>query len=610
MTLINLTFLILAISFSLLIFFKRILYAVNRFENLYNAIIILILLTGVFTRLWKFGIIPAGFNQDGAMGAVDALAIAHHATDRFGMWLPVHFTAWGFGQMSVLLSYLSVPLISVFGLNRFIARIAVLIVSLLALWVIYLLSGLIFGKRTALLILAFCAINPWHIMQSRWALDCNMLPHFFLFSIYFLCLGLKKKKIYIYLSMIFFGITMYSYGIAWYSIPLFLLIAFVYLLKTRKLTIKETLLSALTYMLVAWPILGVLIINLLKLPSIITPFFTIPFFPGTSRKSDLLIFSPNTFAQLINNIKSVVNTVIFQKPDLPWNTIPSFGIVYLFSMPFLIVGLITLFSAVRSEKFDAGIADPKSTDLAVKNHATGNIDHSLKIIFLIWLSVALISGLIINNINVNRINIIVYPLIILTALGIDLIMQKTKLFSLVILFMYLIAFSGFNISYFGEHSKVLANNFYDGFGESLDSVQYLEYDRIYVTNWTQSENSWWVSEPLTLFHHEIDALYFQGKTYLYSKSGKTLFPYKERYKYVKISDLKINPMEKAVYIININELSFFDPENFKFYKHANYYAVIPVAYSSLTSNARLVVKSNSYSYNKISEKERWLRSHT
>ena len=55
-------------------------------------------------RLYRFGSIPGGFNQDGAMAAVDALALAHHGTDRFGTFLPAHFTAWGYGQMSVLLS--------------------------------------------------------------------------------------------------------------------------------------------------------------------------------------------------------------------------------------------------------------------------------------------------------------------------------------------------------------------------------------------------------------------------------------------------------------------------------------------------------------------------
>ena len=59
--------------------------------------VILWCLIGLFSllRLYAFGSVPGGFNQDGAMAAVDALALAHHGTDRFGTWLPAHFTAWG-----------------------------------------------------------------------------------------------------------------------------------------------------------------------------------------------------------------------------------------------------------------------------------------------------------------------------------------------------------------------------------------------------------------------------------------------------------------------------------------------------------------------------------
>ncbi|HYH03864.1 MAG TPA: hypothetical protein VEC37_12220, partial [Bacillota bacterium] len=52
-------------------------------QKYYKYLLSLIALVAVGIRLWKFGIIPFGFNQDGAMGAVDALALADHGTDRF-----------------------------------------------------------------------------------------------------------------------------------------------------------------------------------------------------------------------------------------------------------------------------------------------------------------------------------------------------------------------------------------------------------------------------------------------------------------------------------------------------------------------------------------------
>ena len=84
-------------------------------KKLYIPSLVLIILLAVFIRTWKFGAVPGGMNQDGAMAAVDAKALADYGTDRFGMRYPVHLTAWGFGQMSALLSYLMAPCIKLMG---------------------------------------------------------------------------------------------------------------------------------------------------------------------------------------------------------------------------------------------------------------------------------------------------------------------------------------------------------------------------------------------------------------------------------------------------------------------------------------------------------------
>lgn len=538
-------------------------------QKYFNILFTIIMLLGLAVRLWKYGVIPAGFNQDGAMGAVDALALAHHGTDRFGMWLPVHFSAWGFGQMSVLLSYLSVPFIALFGLNRITARITILIVSLLALWVIYLLVKMLSGRNAALFVLAFCTMDPWQIMQSRWALDCNMFPHFLLFSVYFLVAGLKKNRKFIYVSMVFFGLCMYAYGIAWYSVPLFLLVSCIYLLKKRLVSTKEFLLSSFVYLLVAWPIFGVIIINYFKLPSLATPFFTIPYFPDTTRTADMLFFSPDFFPQLLTNIKATINVVLLQKPDLLWNTIPGFGSIYLFSIPFALVGLILVsgFFIHKNSGVEASKSPLKSDKYAYA-------------LMLAWLLVSVASGIIVNNVNVNRINIIFYPMIFLCGIGIYSVVRKVRLLGVVVAVIYITAFAAFGASYFGDHARAIGNAFYNGFGESLEYVRDMDYDRIYVTNWTQSENSWWVSEPLTLFHHSIDALYYQGKADAWSKSGRKLLPYKERYKYVQMKDLKKDPSENAAYIGNVNEASWFEDGNYKLVYFANYFAALPVKNST------------------------------
>ena len=53
-----------------------------------------LLFVGFAIRVWQFGMIPDGMNQDGAMAAVDAKALADHGTDRYGMYMPVHGLNW------------------------------------------------------------------------------------------------------------------------------------------------------------------------------------------------------------------------------------------------------------------------------------------------------------------------------------------------------------------------------------------------------------------------------------------------------------------------------------------------------------------------------------
>lgn len=532
------------------------------FQNHYNTILVVLMAAGFWVRLHKFGLIPAGFNQDGAMGAVDALALAQYGTDRFGMRYPVHFTAWGFGQMSVLLSYLSIPLISVYGLNSITARLPMLLLSLVSLPVLYSLGKMLFDRRAALIIAGIGALSPWHIMQSRWALDCNTLPHMFLFSFWFLCMALQGKKGYLYLSMVSFGLTMYAYGIAWYTVPLFLMCAALYLYNTRRFTLLEIGLAALAYGVVAWPIFAVVFINALGLPTLETPLFTIPYFPGTSRRGDILFFSANVVRQFWVNLKAFSEVVVLQRPDLPWNTVPGFGSLYVFSMPFILMGLVL---AVRG--------------LILKNRGVQadhpDISRGAVVLLLIWLAVSIVSGIVINRVNVNRINIIFYPLILLCGFGISYILQRVKAGAVGVALLYLLAFIQFVSVYFGSHAQVLGRAFYEGFGESMAYVRNLDYDVIYITNRTQSENSWWVSEPLALFHHEVDALYFQGRANRYTPTGKRLLPYRERYRYVQMQHHEIDHSANAVYIVHNSELAYFDKASFDFAVFAHFSAVIP-----------------------------------
>lgn len=483
--------------------------------------LILITVVALAVRLYRFGAVPGGFNQDGAMAAIDAKALADHGTDRLGMRYPVHLTAWGFGQMSALLSYLMAPLIRLFGLNSVTARLPLLLVSLAGLWCFYRLVRNTFGEVAGVVAYAFAAIDPWHILQSRWALDCNLFPHFFLFGTYLLTLALQspRRKGWLCGSMACFGLCMYCYGVSIYTVPLFLLCACLWLLKTKRVSWGEAGLALGAYLLVAWPFIATMAINTFGWPSIETPLFTIPFFPDSVRSKDILFFSDDIPGQLVTNLTALSRTTLLQSKDLPWNDVAGFGTMYLVSMPFAVPGAYSLLERCRK--------------------APGAVLMALFLLTGIW------CGVTTNSVNVNRINLIYYPIMLLIALGICQVLRFISLPRLAVGVGagYLLLFGLFTHTYFTTYAQEVAPSFFQDFTQAVASLEDSDAQRLYITP-DGARNSGYIAELLTLFYHEVDAEYYQGKT---TPPGQP--PYRERYHYTAVEDLPFDRGEDAAYLI-------------------------------------------------------------
>lgn len=462
----------------------------------------LILLFG-FLRLYRFGSVPGGFNQDGAMAAVDALALADHGTDRFGMALPAHFTAWGFGQMSVLLSYCMVPFFRLFGMNALTARLPMLLWSFAGMAAAYAFLRRLLSRRAALLGLLFLSICPWHFMQSRWALDCNLLPHVFLIGFALLYLGAEKRAA-LYGSMVFFALSMYSYGLAFLSVPLFLLLGCILLLREKRIRWWDALLCALIYFGLSFPIYGTMLINAMGWETVELPFVTMPFFPDSIRANDMVFYSAEPLKQLLLNAKALWNVGFVQGPDLSWNAIDGFGTVYRCSWPLLLWGLVL--SAVRAFRAEDGRA---------------RLGYRLLLLF--WLC-GLVTGLCANNVNVNRLNILFYAHVLLVVVAAESLLQFRRIAGLPLLAAYVLVAALFFHSYFGVWAERISETFYRDFLSAVESAGEQDFERYVITPDVQYTGSRQTSEILTLFQLRLDAEYFQGKT-------DDPIPYRERFVY-------------------------------------------------------------------------------
>lgn len=523
-----------------------------------RALLALILLFALAIRLWRFGAVPGGVNQDGVMAAVDAKALADYGTDRFGTRLPAHLYAWGYGQMSSLLSYLIAPLVKLAGLNVVTMRLPLLIVSMAGIVFFYLLMRELFGAGTGLAAAAFAAVDPWHFVQSRWALDCNLLPHFFVAAMYFFAramreepgglaqagrtcwLGARMRSLYA--AMLCFGLCMYCYGVTLYIVVPLLFALAAYCLAKKRLKVRELLVCAGVYLLVAWPFLLTMAINFFRWDTIELPFVTLQRFPDSVRSSDILFFSDEPLLQLWRNLRSLLRVTLLQKPDLLWNEVPGFGTVYLCTMPFVFAG----FPELRRARTGSAFVLPA------------------------MLLAGVLGGLLTNGVNINRINMIYYSIMGFAVLGMRFAARELRFLRPGCVGLYALLAAALLASYFGPYADMIRGCFYDGFGEALAAAEQTGSEMIYVTADTQFEGSANVSEILTLFYDETDAEYFQGKA---DRSGdEDSLPYAERFTYLSFTEkTAARALENgAACVIRADDAKYFDPDKFLITPYGDY----------------------------------------
>lgn len=517
-------------------------------DRLATVLLVAVALVGIGLRVWQFGAVPGGFNHDGAMAAVDGKALADHGTDRFGTFLPAHLTAWGFGQMSSLLSYLIAVFVKLFGLGPVTARLPQLLASLAGGVFFWLFMRDVFGKRAGLAAAAFVAIDPWHLLQSRWALDCNLLPHFFMGGLFFLNRGLSGRRPWLWVSMLFFGLCMYCYGITVYTIPPFLAAVCAYYIARKRLEARTALACAAIYLAVSWPFFLTMAINLFRWDTIRLPFVTMQYFPDSVRSNDILFFSEHPFRQLAANFSFLLDTTVLQKKDLPWNDIEGFGTVFLCSMPFVAAGVLELLRArTRGAK-----------GLVVFALLAGA-----------WV------GLATNEVNVNRINLVYYGIMMFIVLGMRFVAEEIRFAGRATAVLYAVLAVLLAHAYFGSYAASIGNYFCQGFAEALADAEGSGAEKLYITSDAMGRGAWQSSEIMTLFHDRTDALYFQGKTNV--SGGKERLPYKERYTYTSI----VGPVvrqgldEHAAFLVRDIEAGYFLESDYEVRKHGRFCSAVP-----------------------------------
>lgn len=413
------------------------------FDNkTYKILFVVFLCIGIFVRVFMFSSVPADINQDEAFAGYEAYSIFTSGLDTAGYSFPVYLVAWGSG-MNALESYLMIPFIALFGLQTWVIRLPQLIVGILSLCAVYGILKQICNKTVALCGLFLSAIAPWHIILSRWGLESNLAPGFILFGLYFFLKGLKKAD-YFFASALMYGLACYCYATIWPFLPIMLILQVAYCVacKKIKLSVKPILSVVLLFVLVL-PLGLFLLVNKGYIDEIRLPFLSIP-------KLLYMRDSEISFAQIGANFETFAKMLFFQTDNLPWNTGSKFGLIYHFTIVFAVIGIC--YCIIK-------------TIISVKRKAFCPI-----VFILIMFLVAVVQGLLIST-NVNRSNILWFPLIMISAIGIYISFSAISIKGLLVpMAAYSIAFVMFTCYYFTDYKNEISYHFCEGLQSAVEAA--------------------------------------------------------------------------------------------------------------------------------------------
>ena len=372
-------------------------YHLGRFTiSRYQLLVIGLFLLGGFVRLAGIGSLVSGVNQDEASVGYDAWAIANYGMDRNLTSMPAYLIAWGSGQNAGY-AYLLIPFIKLFGLNLFILRLPMALAGCVSLWALYTILRRSANRHLPLLGLFLLAICPWHVLKSRWALESNLFPDVLLWGVALLCAGIATRHLrWFYAACFVLGLSAWCYATSFVMLPLFLLPAALVLWRSKALPPLHILGCAGAFLLASWPIIAFSVINMLALPAIQLPFLTIPRLVA-ARTGEFAFFAPNPLGQLLHNAKTTFSILLAQDDGMSWSVVQGFGLIYLFSLPLALVGVL------RSVL-------PKGRGGSLRGLVPGSW------LFVVWGGAASFLSVSIEP-NVNRINALWFPLVWFWILG-------------------------------------------------------------------------------------------------------------------------------------------------------------------------------------------------
>jgi hypothetical protein len=272
----------------------------------------------------------------------------------------------------------------------------------------------------------FLAISPWHIVNTRWAVESNILPFIFLAGFAFF-LAAKDNGLWFITASICFALCLYAYGTTYVAIPIFMALVVPAVINYKNIETKYIVSGLLLFLILAFPIILFVFVNTFKLDTIHIGSVTIPRLPVVARYESLaVVFDKSPLASLTNNLKIMFDLLWGQKDAFAWNFVEPFGYFYTFTFPLVAIGFFLLV-------------------VSFKNSKENTFERWL---LFAWMISAICIG-VVHPVNLTRINLIFIPAlfcIVISLVELDKLVKYTLPAALILLS---IAFIFFNLAYHG-----------------------------------------------------------------------------------------------------------------------------------------------------------------
>ena len=190
-----------------------------------------IVVLAAFLRLYSINTVPVSLYWDEAAITYNAYSIAMTGKDEFGSSLPLLFQSFNDYKMPGNI-YLTAFMVNVFGLNEFSARAASAFLGIATVLVTFflvktLLSQSRMAEKIALLTSFMLAISPWHVQFSRTGFEANSGVFFIVLGSWLFLRSISfKHSLSFIVASISFALSFYFYRSIFLFVPFLMVILF------------------------------------------------------------------------------------------------------------------------------------------------------------------------------------------------------------------------------------------------------------------------------------------------------------------------------------------------------------------------------------------------